>query len=133
MFGHILALRWWLLSLLVALSCSWVANVFAHGKQVIITVTPLTPDPARPLIRLYLAEVKFEDGDAVENAQLELTARRKEGGQTTGPVVFYPLGEPGLYATEIQYERYGNWTVTVSVAGPGEGETSFTDRILPSE
>jgi hypothetical protein len=105
----------------------------AHGKEVQVTVTSLLPDPSQPFMRLYRALVLFEDGDPVEDAVIEITAQREEGGQTLAPVQFYPLNEPGLYATEVTYDRFGNWVVTVTVSEPGEGTASFTDAILPGQ
>ena len=105
--------------------------VSAHGKEVEITVTSLVPDSAQPLTRLYRVVVLYDDGDTVEGASIELLARREEGGQEIGPINFYPLSEPGLYATEVAYDRFGTWEVTVVVSEPGEGEASFEDAILP--
>jgi hypothetical protein len=103
----------------------------AHGKEVILTVTSLMPDPSQRFTRLYRATVYFEDGDPVEDAVMELTAQRQEDGQSIGPVDFFPLGEPGLYATEVTYDRFGDWVVTVAALEPGEGTAKFTDAILP--
>lgn len=103
----------------------------AHGKEVRISVTSLMPDPDQPLRRLYRAEVSFEDGDPVEEANLALRAVREEGGSTVGPVPMAPLGEPGIYVAEVVYDRFGVWTVRVSVTHPGEGEAEFRDEILP--
>lgn len=122
-----------LCGLLFALAAGWVSPASAHGKEALITVASLTPDPTRPLVRLYRAEVKFDDGDPVEGAQIELTARRAEGGQTLGPVAFSALGEAGVYAAEVNYSRFGTWEVKVKVTEPGEGEATFTDSILPGQ
>lgn len=110
-----------------------VSPAFAHGKEVEIIISSVIPDLGNPLRRLYRAEVIYTDGDAVEEAVMELFAVRDEGGQGVGPIEFYPLGEPGLYATEVEYERFGNWVITVSVTEPGEGEAEFTDEIFPGQ
>lgn len=105
----------------------------AHGKEVEIIVTSLIPDSSQPLIRLYRAEVYYSDGDLVEDAEMVLTAVREEGGDEIGPIVFIPLDEAGVYVTEVTYDRFGNWVVTVSVTEPGEGDASFTEPILPGQ
>ena len=111
----------------------FVNPAFAHGKEVEIIISSVIPDPVNPLRRLYRAKVIYSDGDDVEDAVLELFAVRDEGGQSIGPIEFFPLGEPGLYATEVEYGRFGNWVVTVSVTEPGEGEAEFTDEIFPGQ
>lgn len=118
-------------SLMIAAAAGFSNPANAHGKEVVVTVTSLIADPAQPLTRLYRAAVEYEDGDPVEDARIELTGVRQEGGQTIGPVTFYPLGEPGLYAAEFTYERFGTWELTVIVLAPGEGTATFTDAVLP--
>ena len=108
-------------------------NALAHGKEVEVRVVSLTPDPSQPLTRLYRAEVVFADQDPVENAEISLIAKREEGVQEVGPYEFVSVGEPGFYITEVTYERFGSWIVTVSVTEPGVGEASFTDEIFPGQ
>ncbi|PJF41570.1 MAG: hypothetical protein D6737_00995 [Chloroflexi bacterium] len=105
--------------------------VYSHGKEVNISISSLFPDSSQPLTRLYRVVVTFDDGDPVEDAVIEMRAVRQEGGQTIDGIVFHALGEPGLYATEVTYERFGNWDITVIVSEPGEGEATFTDAIVP--
>jgi hypothetical protein len=119
--------------LISALAGFWPQIGYAHGKEVSVTVTSMIPDTDNPLNRLYRAKVLFSDLDPVEGAVMTLTAQREEGGQIMGPIPFHALGEPGLYATEVTYERFGNWVVQVTASLPGEGEASFTDAILPGQ
>jgi hypothetical protein len=112
--------------------------VRAHGGEVEIEVTPLRPDPGRPLLRLYHVVVTFQnDGEPVDGASVELSAVRQQRGDTVGPLELTEIeGRPGTYAGEIEYARFGSWDVTLRVAaalGQGEGEVSFTDEVRPRD
>jgi len=115
-----------------ALLLVWSADpVSAHGKEVEIETTALTPDSSLPLTRLYRAVVTFTDGDPVEGAEMTLSAVRAEDGTSIDPVLFQPLGPPGRYVAEVEFLRFGNWQITIEVAEPGEGAAQFVDAVLP--
>lgn len=112
------------------------ADVVAHGREVDINVTPLRPDPDRPLTRLYYVVVTYrDDGDAVEGATVVLTAVRQERGDQAGPLTLTGMQrQPGVYVGELTYERFGTWEVELDVSvafGQGEGSASFSDAIVP--
>ena len=107
---------------------------FAHGDEIEISITPLRPDPERPLLRLYRVHVTFEfDGEPVAGATVTLTARRDPQGDLLEPHTLTELeGIEGVYAGEVEYSRFGTWVVDVKVSaefGQGEGEASFTDDV----
>lgn len=104
----------------------------AHGKDVKVTVSSLTPDRDRPLTRLYRAFVAFGDGDPASDMRVLLTAVKGKDGKTIGPVTFAPLSQPGVYVAEVVYPRFGPWSVTLRVSGEGEGETTFAEDVLPA-
>lgn len=103
----------------------------AHGNEVTVQVTGLTPDQDRPLTRLYRAEVRYEDGDPVTDAHVSLVAVRREGGSPIGPVVFADMSGSARYAAEVDYDRFGTWDLTVRVEGPGEGSAVFAEDVVP--
>ncbi len=136
--GHRKATRMWILSP-VALTLPLAATVVlgadpaaAHGKEVRVEISSLTFDAGQPLTRLYHAVVTFEgDGDPVEDGEIDMTAVRAEDGTSAGPFVLAPLEQPGRYAAEVTYERFGTYEVTVRVRAPGEGEATFVDAVVP--
>ncbi len=110
--------------------------VAAHGKQVNIAVTSLTPDPAQPLQRLYRARVTYAvDGDSVEGATVVLTARRADGASAFPAQVLTEIeGNAGLYVGEVVFERFGAWELHLTVQavlGQGDGSVTFSDNIRP--
>lgn len=111
------------------------APVAAHGRQIDIAVTSLTPDPDQPLRRLYRARVTFAtDGDPVEGATVVLTARRADGTSGSQAHVLTEIGGDGLYVGEIVFERFGAWEIHLTVRaklGQGEGSATFTNEIRP--
>lgn len=107
------------------------APAAAHGNEVEIEATALTPDASSPLTRLYRAVVTFLDGDPVEGAQMTLSAVRAEDGSSIEPVIFHALGQPGRYVAEVEFLRFGNWQITIEVSEPGAGAAQFTDSVLP--
>ena len=105
----------------------------AHGKELRIRVSSFVPDTGEPLNRLYRVEVVYAyDEDPVVGAKVSFVASRLGGGPPMGPLRLEPLNEPGLYVAEIDYPLYGSWNVTLSVAGAGEGETSFVEEVVPA-
>lgn len=104
----------------------------AHGKDITIEVSALTPDPQQPRTRLYRAFLFFtSDRDPVERAVIHLTARR-QGGEVLPPVRLEPLNLPGFYAAQVSFPRFGTWEVKLEVKEPGEGEVSFAQEVLPA-
>jgi len=108
----------------------------AHGKDLDIAVTPLIPDPDRPLLRLYRVEVVYlGDREAVEGATVTLTAARDDGTVGFPPVELTEVDEgDGLYVGEAVFSRFGVWEMELSVVadqGLGEGDVSFQDNIRP--
>lgn len=105
----------------------------AHGKEVAIKVSSFTPDPKEPLVRLYRAFAAYaSDGDPLTNAKIQFTAERQQGGPGVEPIMMNPLNEPGFYAAQVTFPRFGNWNVNLKVKEAGEGEASFTEEILPA-
>ena len=105
----------------------------AHGKELRIRVSSFVPDTGEPLNRLYRVEVVYAyDEDPVVGAKVWFVASRLGGGPRMEPLRLEPFNEPGLYAAEIRYPLYGSWNVTLSVAGAGEGETSFVEEVVPA-
>lgn len=129
--------RWFIAGGLLFALLAWgtgttASVVLAHGKEVTVTVSSLAPDKDSPLTRLYRIAARFSDGDPLTGGHVQLVARRSQGGLEAGPVNLSPLNEPGLYAGEIAYPRFGAWTVTVTVRGDeGEGTNTFTEELLP--
>ena len=108
------------------------ATALAHGKELTIEVSSFAPDAQQPLVRLYQAKVAYAgDLDPVTGASITLTAEREGGGPPMDPIVFQPLNEKGLYAAQVEFPLYGQWTTTLAVSGMGEGETSFVEDVTP--
>lgn len=110
--------------------------VAAHGKQVTIAVTSLTPDPDQPLLRLYRARATYAvDGDPVEGATVVLTARRADGTSGFPAQVLTEIGGAnGLYVGEVVFGRFGAWEMHLTVQarlGQGDGSVIFSDDIRP--
>lgn len=62
--------------------------VAAHGKQIDVAVTSLTPDPEQPLLRLYRTRARHAiDGEPVEGAAVVLTALRSHPATRHFPVL----------------------------------------------
>lgn len=107
-------------------------TALAHGREVAVVVTSLAPDKDNPLTKLYRVTARFDDGDPVTGAQVQLLAKRTQGDLSVGPVALVPFNEPGVYAGELTYPRFGAWAVTVTVRGDvGEGSTAFDEELLP--
>ena len=107
--------------------------VQAHGKEVAIKVSSFTPDPQEPLIRMYRAFATYtSDGEPVTNAKIQLTAERQQGGPGVAPIIMKPLNDPGFYAAQATFPRFGNWNVNLKVQELGEGEASFAEELLPT-
>lgn len=118
------------IALLVSQASPGVAS--AHGKEMTIEVSGLTPNTQQPLARLYQAGVAYTgDKEPVEGVVIELTARRQQTGEILTPVRLIPLNSPGYYAAQVTFPRYGVWEIRVQAAEPGSGEASFVDEILP--
>ena len=108
----------------------------AHGKELRITVVPLTADPDRPLERLYRVEVIYAgDGEPVTAGQVVLRAERDPAPGAIGPVALTEVeGSAGLYVGEVRFERFGTWTVRLHVEAPGglgDGSVTFEDEVRP--
>jgi hypothetical protein len=115
----------------LAMGTVWPSVAAAHGKEVSIVVDSLVPDPDQPLSRLYRVQIFFSDGDTVTGARVTLTAVRREGRQIA-PMELVALNEPGLYAVQVTYARFGTWNVSLEVeAESGQGRSSFVDEVLP--
>lgn len=105
----------------------------AHGKEITIEVSTLTPDPQQPRTRLYRAFVFFTgDREPVEGAVIALTAQRRPGGEALPPVRLEPLNVPGFYAAQVSFPRYGTWEIKLEVKEPGQGEASFVEEVIPA-
>lgn len=125
--------RWPVILLLSLLLGGLTATpAFSHGNEVEIKTASFAPDASLPLTRLYRAVVTFLDGDPVEDAVMTLSAVRSEDGSSIVPVPFRRLDQPGRYIAEVDFTRFGNWEITVSVTEPGAGSAEFTDTVLPS-
>lgn len=108
------------------------ATVEAHGNAVNIALTCVTPDPARPLIKVCTAFLKYTDGDPVSKARFQMTARREGASEAAlGPVVFTPLDREGVYSATITFPAYGRWRMKFQVREPGSGEAELVDELLP--
>lgn len=106
--------------------------VQAHGREVNIGVSCMTPDPARPLSKVCTAVVAYVDGDPVTDATLSLTASREDGDRRAfGPVSFQPAGGAGVYTAAFEYPAYGKWLARVQVTEPGEGQVELREEVLP--
>lgn len=104
----------------------------AHGREVKIAISSLAPDSNNARTRLYRAYVTYEDGDPAPGLQVALSAVRRQDGMTLGPVPFAALSQPGAYVAEATYPSFGTWSVTLRVRGEGEGETTFSEEVLPA-
>ncbi|MBI2246858.1 MAG: hypothetical protein HYU65_02815 [Armatimonadetes bacterium] len=102
----------------------------AHGKEVNVAVTCITPDPARPLVKLCTASLRYTDGDAASGASLRLIATRDGGSDAPlDPVVFRPTEQAGIYSATITFPAYGRWRMRFQ-SGPGGG-IELVEEILP--
>lgn len=106
------------------------AGAHAHGKEVNIGVTCITPDPARPLTKLCTATLKYLDGEPVLRGRVVMTADR-EGGPTLAPAPFKPLEEDGVYSLAVTFPAYGKWRMRFEVAEPGRGTAQVQETLLP--
>ncbi|MBI4279746.1 MAG: FixH family protein [Armatimonadetes bacterium] len=108
------------------------ASVEAHGKQVNIAVTCVTPDPGRPLTKVCTAFLKYLDGDPVTGGKVQVTATREGKAEPPlAPVRFTPLKEEGLYSATVTFPAYGRWRITFAVREPGRGEAEVREEFLP--
>ncbi len=110
--------------------------VAAHGKQIDVAVTSLSPDPDQPLLRLYRARATYAiDGDPVEGATVVLTALRADGTSGFPARMLTEIGgDGGLYVSEVVFERFGAWEMHLTVQaelGQGEGSVTFSEDIRP--
>lgn len=120
-----------LVVLAVTAGVVWPSVAAAHGKEVSVVVDTLVPDPEEPLLRLYRTQVLYADGEPVTGALVTLTAVRREGGRLA-PVQLVALNEPGLYAAQVAFARFGTWDVSLEVdEESGEGQSFFVDEVLP--
>lgn len=107
-------------------------GVEAHGNAVNIALACVTPDPARPLIKVCTAFLKYSDGDPVAGAQFQVTAQREGASQAAlAPVIFRPLDREGAYSATLAFPAYGRWRMRFQVREPGSGEAELLDEILP--
>ncbi|MBC8280568.1 MAG: hypothetical protein H8E48_07275 [Chloroflexi bacterium] len=105
----------------------------AHGKELTLNVASFAPDDARPLTRLFRAQILHADDlDPVSDAKVLLSASREGGGPKVDDQFLLPLNEPGLYAVEVDFPLFGSWNMTLKVVERGEGEVSFTEELSPS-
>ncbi len=106
--------------------------VEAHGKAVNITLTCVTPDPARPLTKVCTAFLKYADGDPVLDAAFLVTAKREGQTEVTlGPVRLAPVDRVGGYSGTLMFPAYGRWRMRFQVRGSGTGEAELVDELLP--
>lgn len=103
----------------------------AHGKKINIDVTISTPDPSKPLTKLYRALLTFDDGDKVSDAKLTLTASRAGRNESVGPIPFNKTNDEGVYQAGVTYSAYGEWKLQFKVTEPGEGEATLTEILAP--
>lgn len=104
----------------------------AHGKEITIEVSALTPDPQQPRTKLYRALVTYsDDKEPVIGAEIYLAGQRRAANEVIDPIRLAPLNAPGLYAAQVTYPRYGNWEMKLEAKGPGQGRLSFVDEVLP--
>ncbi len=108
-----------------------VAPADAHGKKINIDVTFSTPNPSKPLTKLYRALLTFDDGDKVSDAQLTLTASRAGRNESVGPIPFNKTNDEGVYQASVNYPAYGEWNLQFKVTEPGEGEATLTEILAP--
>lgn len=124
--------RWLVFAGTLVVAFTFIGVAQAHGREVNIGVSCLTPDPARPLSKVCTAVVAYVDGDPVSHAKISLSASREDGGQRTfGPIPFQPASEPGVYTAAFDYPAYGKWLAKVEVTEPGEGAADLRDEVLP--
>lgn len=128
-----LAARTWLALIAVLIAALMSGEVAkAHGGEVSIGVSCLTPDQARPLSKVCTAVVRYADGDPVGAANLSLSASREDGDQRSfGPVTFRPAVEEGVYTAAFDYPAYGRWLARIEVTEPGQGEADVREEVLP--
>lgn len=126
-------LRFTLLAFLLGASAVPTAAVHGHSPDVSVVIRPLPADASDPLVRQYVAEVRYADNDPVSGARVSLTGLRREGArETLGPMSFTPGDRPGVYIGEVTFPRYGNWDMTVMVDSPGKGSATFLEKIDPA-
>ena len=124
--------RWLVFAGTLVVALTFIGVAQAHGREVNIGVSCLTPDPARPLSKVCTAVVAYVDGDPVSHAKISLSASREDGDRRTfGPAFFQPAGELGVYTAAFDYPAYGKWLAKVEVTEPGEGEADLLDEVLP--
>lgn len=132
--------RWWRACLSLTLTAALLAGgheaAGAHGKDLDIKVAPLTPDPEQPLVRLYVALVRYAgDGEPLDDATVIMRASRQEGDETNEGISFSRVQTtPGLYAAEVHYRHFGTFDIALRVdvpLGQGEGEVNFVDHVRP--
>lgn len=118
---------------LLALTLVGAGLAEAHGKEVNIAVTCVTPDPGRPLTKACTAFLKYvDDGEPVTKANFQLSAVREgRDGQAVGPVIFRPLDQEGVYSATVTFPAYGQWRIVFQVNEPGEGKAEMVEEILP--
>ncbi len=129
--------RIWLTALVIGLAvlipgALGVREAAAHDAVVITLKSISTPDPSDPLTKVYTITATFADeGDPVENARLELTAKREGLAGEVGPTAFAPTGTPGEYRAQVAFPTYGTWQVQAKVVEGASGEAVFRQEILP--
>lgn len=124
--------RWLVFAGTLVVALTFIGVAQAHGREVNIGVSCLTPDPARPLSKVCTAVVAYVDGDSVSHAKISLSASREDGDRRAfGPIRFQPASEPGVYTAAFDYPAYGKWLAKVEVTEPGEGEADLRDEVLP--
>ena len=91
----------------------------AHGKEIDITVTPLIPNPDRPLLRLYRVQaVYLNDREPVEDATVTMTASREDGIAAFPRLELTEVDDgTGLYVGEAVFSRFGVWFGTAHTIG----------------
>ncbi|MBI4306974.1 MAG: hypothetical protein HY678_11705, partial [Chloroflexi bacterium] len=122
-----------LLAFLLGVSAVPVVTAQAHSPDVSVVIRPGTMDADQPLVRQYVADVRYTDNDPVSGARVSITGRRREGtGETLRLVAFRPGDRPGVYVAEVTFPRYGNWDMTVTVDSSGKGTTTFLEKVDPA-
>lgn len=124
----------WFAALAILLGVSAVPAVTAeaHSPDVSVVIKPGTMDADQPLVRQYVADVRYADNDPVLGARVTIVGRRREGaGEALGPFAFRPGDRPGVYLSEVSFSRYGSWDMTVTVDSPGKGTTTFLEKVDP--
>lgn len=111
----------------------------AHGKELDITINSLIANSDQPLVRLYRAVVVFaSDLDPVEGATVTLTGWLDRDGEKASELTLVTFteiaGRPGLYVSEVTYDRFGTWRVSLQVdasLGQGSGTADFVEELAP--